>query len=374
MLEEIWTGILDLTAKFVIPDWGALIVLLPIGIFVLVLIVIIRTMWRLARAAPARRGKHRITPRTPPGVHMPGPTLAPVFAAIGAGLLFLGLVFGGPIIILGVIALILTLLYWLAEATRIYDEDIGDTVPTLPAVVHDGPPPGVHMPGPSFRPFLGALGTALLLLGLVFGEWLLAVGVIALILTLVGWLVDAVGEYRKTVEADTTGHLENLPRPKTPSLLLWVLAILVIGGVAIQAGWLPPTAANSGDGAAPGASGALPPAASGPPASGAPAGSAVPPPDGAPAADVTVTAQNIAFDQATLTVPADKPFKLAFVNNDAGTPHNVEFKDASGALPFKGEIFNGVATKVYDVPALPAGTYTFMCVVHPNMTGTATAQ
>ena len=374
MLEEIWTGILDLTAKFVIPDWGALIVLLPIGIFVLVLLVIIRTMWGLARAAPARRGKHRITPRTPPGVHMPGPTLAPVFAAIGAGLLFLGLVFGGPIIILGVIALILTLLYWLAEATRIYDEDIGDTVPALPAVVHDGPPPGVHMPGPSFRPFLGALGTALLLLGLVFGEWLLAVGVIALILTLVGWLVDAVGEYRKTVEADTTGHLENLPRPKTPSLLLAVLAILLVGGVAIQAGWLPPTAANSGDGAAPGASGALPPAASGPPASGAPAGSAVPPPDGAPAADVTVTAQNIAFDQATLTVPADKPFKLAFVNNDAGTPHNVEFKDASGALPFKGEIFNGVATKVYDVPALPAGTYTFMCVVHPNMTGTATAQ
>jgi plastocyanin len=87
-----------------------------------------------------------------------------------------------------------------------------------------------------------------------------------------------------------------------------------------------------------------------------------------------VTAQNIAFDTTALTVPADKAFKLAFVNDDAGTPHNVEFKDASGAVPFKGEIFNGVATKIYSLPGLPAGTYTFMCVVHPNMTGTATAQ
>ena len=52
------------------------------------------------------------------------------------------------------------------------------------------------------------------MLGLVFGEWVLAAGVIALISTLVGWLIDAVKEYRKTVEADTTGHLENIPEPQ----------------------------------------------------------------------------------------------------------------------------------------------------------------
>ena len=57
----------------------------------------------------------------------------------------------------------------------------------------------------------------MLMLGLVFGGWLLAAGVIALILTLVGWLIDAVKEYRKTVEADTTGHLENIPAPRTPT-------------------------------------------------------------------------------------------------------------------------------------------------------------
>ena len=37
---------------------------------------------------------------------------------------------------------------------------------------------------------------------------------------------------------------------------------------------------------------------------------------------------------------------------------------------FKGEIFNGVAEKDLQVPALAAGTYQFVCSVHPNMLGT----
>ena len=53
------------------------------------------------------------------------------------------------------------------------------------------------MPGPSWRPFLGAFGVFALFLGLVFGGWLLAVGVIALITTLIGWLTDAVMDYRR---------------------------------------------------------------------------------------------------------------------------------------------------------------------------------
>src|SRR5437773_8402782 len=132
---------------------------------------------------------------------MPGPSFAPIFAAVGTFLLLLGLVFGGVILPLGVIALVLTLLYWLAEGLRIYDKDIERTTTVLPAVIHTGPPPGVHMPGPSWRPIVGAVGTFLLLLGLVFGGWLLGVGVIALIIGLVGWLPDARGEWQKTVEA-----------------------------------------------------------------------------------------------------------------------------------------------------------------------------
>jgi plastocyanin len=354
MLEDLWTGILDLTARFVIPDWGAIIALLPILILVLVVVILVWTFRRLRRAPPARRGKQRLAPRTPDGIHMPGPSMSPVFAALGAALLFLGLVFGGPFLVLGAIALTLTLLYWLAEALRTYDHDIGDTVPALPAEIHPGPPPGVHMPGPSYRPFLGAVGTAMLMLGLVFGGWLLAAGVIALILTLVGWLFDAVKEYRKTVEADTTGHLENIPSPRTPSLLLAVLGVLLVGAVVLQAGWLPPSDAS---GAAPSA----------PPASGEP-------PASAPAADVTITAQGIAFLETSFTAPADTPFTIAFVNNDPSIPHNIEIKDASGGVAFLGDIFPGVETRVYEVPALAAGSYPFLCTVHPNMTGTATLQ
>src|SRR5512146_1369749 len=201
MLEQLWNGFLDLTTQFVIPDWGKLVALaLPVGTTVLVALLMTRTVLQVATAPAARRGKRRMAPTTPEGVHMPGPSFAPIFAAFGAFLLFLGLVFGGVALLLGAIALVLTLLYWLAEGLRIYDHDIAPTATVLPAVVHDGPPAGVHIPGPSWRPIVGALGTALLLLGLVFGEWLLAVGVIALILGLIGWLPDARKEYAKTVE------------------------------------------------------------------------------------------------------------------------------------------------------------------------------
>ena len=122
-----------------------------------------------------------------------------------------------------------------------------------------------------------------------------------------------------------------------------------------------------------GASGA--PAASG---SAAPSGAA---PSGSPAASggaasesVTVTASGIQFTTPAVTAPADQPFVIDFENQDAGTPHNIEIKDSSGGVAFKGDIFPGVATKQYQVPALAAGSYPFVCTVHPNMTGTLTAE
>ncbi len=70
---------------------------------------------------------------------------------------------------------------------------------------------------------------------------------------------------------------------------------------------------------------------------------------------VEVSALMIQFEQKELSAPADKDFVIRFDNKDAGTPHNVEIKDASGQSVFKGEIFNGVAVKDYAVPALAAG-------------------
>ena len=40
---------------------------------------------------------------------------------------------------------------------------------------------------------------------------------------------------------------------------------------------------------------------------------------------------------------------------------------------FQGEIVTGPKAIVYDVPALPAGSYTFVCSIHPNMTGSLSA-
>jgi plastocyanin/mono/diheme cytochrome c family protein len=105
----------------------------------------------------------------------------------------------------------------------------------------------------------------------------------------------------------------------------------------------------------------------------APSGSAAPSPSGgAVATTLKVTALNIAYDVSSLEAPAGQPFAIEFANQDAGIPHNIAIKDASGAEVFKGDIFNGVETRTYKVPALPAGTYTFYCTVHPNMTGTLT--
>ena len=50
--------------------------------------------------------------------------------------------------------------------------------------------------------------------------------------------------------------------------------------------------------------------------------------------------------------------------------HNVEIRDALGMLMFKGDIITGPAQVQYQVPALPAGTYQFVCTVHPIMVGT----
>jgi plastocyanin len=93
----------------------------------------------------------------------------------------------------------------------------------------------------------------------------------------------------------------------------------------------------------------------------------------APVVDIS-TSSSSAFDQSTATAPADESFVIHFANNENGVPHNVEVKDASGASVAKGEIITGVAEADYSVPALAAGDYPFVCSVHPNMTGTLTAE
>jgi cytochrome c oxidase subunit 2 len=90
---------------------------------------------------------------------------------------------------------------------------------------------------------------------------------------------------------------------------------------------------------------------------------------------VEAAALNVVFTTTELSAPADTPFTIHFKNEDAvGVLHNIEIKDAAGASLFKGELVDGGAEINYAVPALAAGSYPFVCTVHPNMTGTLTVQ
>jgi plastocyanin len=52
--------------------------------------------------------------------------------------------------------------------------------------------------------------------------------------------------------------------------------------------------------------------------------------------------------------------------------HNVEIKDGSGQTIWKGDLVMGPIQTDYAVTPLAAGTYTFVCILHANMTGTLT--
>ncbi len=88
---------------------------------------------------------------------------------------------------------------------------------------------------------------------------------------------------------------------------------------------------------------------------------------------VQIVARGIAFTTTKVDAAAGKPFQIVFDNQDQA-PHNVAILASDGAVVFTGQVFSGPARGVYDVPALKAGTYTFRCDVHPNMTGTLTVR
>jgi plastocyanin len=87
---------------------------------------------------------------------------------------------------------------------------------------------------------------------------------------------------------------------------------------------------------------------------------------------VVVVAKDIAFDTDTIDLPADTESQIDFDNQDPGVPHNIAIytDDTLTESLFVGEIVNGVAQVVYDVPALAEGEYYFRCDVHPTMEGT----
>jgi plastocyanin len=211
------------------------------------------------------------------------------------------------------------------------------------------------MPGPSIRPFLGALGAAVLFGGLVIGGWVLVAAVIFFAWTLLGWLTDFKAEYRKVVEADRTGHLENIPARTFPKRTLLVAGIALALVTAGQLGFLTPATAGDGEGS--------------------------PPPDGggpsAPPGAQTVVARGIAFDIKALDVAAGEAFTIFMINEDPpNTPHDIDIRSQDGATLQNQREIPGGESVAYEYEPLDSGEYVFICSIHPipAMTGTVTVQ
>jgi plastocyanin len=86
---------------------------------------------------------------------------------------------------------------------------------------------------------------------------------------------------------------------------------------------------------------------------------------------VHIAAQELSFSTDRLDAPAGEPFRLVFENR-ASVPHNVSIH-GDGQDLFEGEVVAGPTTVTYAVPALDPGEYTFVCDIHPEMTGTLVA-
>src|ERR1041385_3401062 len=77
--------LLDLAAVFITPDWNALLALFPVFLAILFIAWFAFTARKFATVGPRRRAPARIEPITPPTVHMPGGSSAPIIVALGAG-------------------------------------------------------------------------------------------------------------------------------------------------------------------------------------------------------------------------------------------------------------------------------------------------
>ncbi len=88
-------------------------------------------------------------------------------------------------------------------------------------------------------------------------------------------------------------------------------------------------------------------------------------------AEATVRAVNLGFAPAQITLPAGTPLRIILDNADSGVPHNLAVT-RDGAELAKGAVVSGPGRAETRFGPLTAGSYTFACEVHPNMTGTLT--
>ncbi len=238
----------------------------------------------------------------------------------------------------------------------------GHEVTSGAAAAPSGGPGAAHVVGPSGWPFLLPIGVLVAVFGLSLLQPVLLIGgVLATLIPIVGWFRDAGREIAATAADGPTApdhgteasHAEapNAAAGPThhgfpgPAFGLLVALVIVAVGATLSLNIQGSTAAAAGG------SGAVASALNGP---------------------AQVDAKNIQFSVSEIDAPAGKPFQIDFRNDDASIPHNIAILDAAGGanVLFRGELVTGPASTTYSVPALPAGSYTFHCDVHPSMSGT----
>ena len=308
---------------------------------------------RRAEAAAARRGQ---SPVPPAGVHMPGPSFAPFFAAVGTFLLFFGPRLRRP-----------------ADHPRAhrprpdppllgprgrsteYDHVAGDA-PQLPAV----DPRGAAARRPHARPVVPAAPrldrVASSSLGLVFGGWLLGVGV-------AGHDPDAARLAERRPQGIPPRRRGRHDRPhRNEPAPRWPKAVLSVDRGARRRDR---RRAQRRPGSRRPARPAAGPAPSG--------GSAGPSPRAVGAGRAAARRRRRdrrrgrEVRQDSRRGSGRQAFKITFDNQDAGTPHDVDILDAAGARRSSTAGLPRRRGRRYDVPALEAGTYKFVCSIHPAL-------
>jgi plastocyanin len=90
--------------------------------------------------------------------------------------------------------------------------------------------------------------------------------------------------------------------------------------------------------------------------------------------DVT-TSGEVEYGVKALDAPADTIFGITF-NNTTGLDHDVDIRAQDGTVLQDNPTITGPSEATYVIDALDAGTYTYICSVHPipQMTGTLTVK
>lgn len=167
--------------------------------------------------------------------------------------------------------------------------------------------------------------------------------------------------------------MRRLPAPS----LLAVAALAVVALAACSSGAAPGWTYAPAPSVTPVPSGSASASPSGEPSASAPASPSATASGSAGPVVTVVASTALHWDTPTLQVAADTPFTLEFDNKDATAPHNVVIMNPdSSKVPMEGDtsFFTGPAVRTYQVPGLAAGTYKFICEVHPtSMVGDLTA-